>query len=119
ETIIFQYLFAIFNSLQGFFIFLFHCLVSPQVRDAIRGRWTRYQSRRATQSSLIKSTKSQSSSSENRGHSISEINTRFKNSTMDDSSYTNNNAEAQAKALEDKLNEGPGSVPNGNRPEPE
>ena len=27
-----KYLFAIFNSLQGLFIFLFHCLLNKQVR---------------------------------------------------------------------------------------
>lgn len=32
DTLAFQYLFAIFNSLQGFFIFLFHCLLNSEVR---------------------------------------------------------------------------------------
>ncbi|XP_074610692.1 adhesion G protein-coupled receptor L3-like isoform X2 [Acropora palmata] len=32
ETVAFQYLFATFNSLQGFFIFLFHCLLNSEVR---------------------------------------------------------------------------------------
>ncbi|XP_078310166.1 uncharacterized protein LOC111100591 isoform X2 [Crassostrea virginica] len=35
-TIIFQYLFAIFNSLQGFFIFLFHCICNSEVRQAVK-----------------------------------------------------------------------------------
>ncbi|XP_056006787.1 latrophilin Cirl-like [Ostrea edulis] len=35
DTIIFQYLFAIFNSLQGFFIFLFHCVCNSEVRQAL------------------------------------------------------------------------------------
>ncbi|OCU01961.1 hypothetical protein XELAEV_180077397mg, partial [Xenopus laevis] len=30
QTIVFQYMFAIFNSLQGFFIFLFHCLLNSE-----------------------------------------------------------------------------------------
>ena len=33
KTIAFQYLFAIFNSLQGFFIFIFHCLLNSEVRS--------------------------------------------------------------------------------------
>ena len=33
KTIVFQYLFAIFNSLQGFFIFIFHCLLNSEVRS--------------------------------------------------------------------------------------
>ncbi|XP_006817911.1 uncharacterized protein LOC102804522 [Saccoglossus kowalevskii] len=34
--IVFQYLFAIFNSLQGFFIFLLHGVLSTEVRAALR-----------------------------------------------------------------------------------
>ncbi|ESO89386.1 hypothetical protein LOTGIDRAFT_106517, partial [Lottia gigantea] len=30
-TVIFQYLFALFNSLQGLFIFIFHCFLNRQV----------------------------------------------------------------------------------------
>ncbi|XP_069476181.1 adhesion G-protein coupled receptor D1 isoform X2 [Ambystoma mexicanum] len=36
RALIFQYLFAIFNSLQGFFIFLFHCLLNSEVRAAFK-----------------------------------------------------------------------------------
>nr|XP_033812688.1 adhesion G-protein coupled receptor D1 isoform X3 [Geotrypetes seraphini] len=36
HAIIFQYMFAIFNSLQGFFIFLFHCLLNSEVRAAFK-----------------------------------------------------------------------------------
>lgn len=36
ETVVFQYLFAVFNSLQGFFIFLFHTVLNQQVRDGIQ-----------------------------------------------------------------------------------
>lgn len=32
-SIVFQFLFAIFNSLQGFFIFIFFCVLSPDVRQ--------------------------------------------------------------------------------------
>ncbi|XP_074061347.1 adhesion G-protein coupled receptor D1 [Macrotis lagotis] len=36
HAIIFQYMFAVFNSLQGFFIFLFHCLLNSEVRAAFK-----------------------------------------------------------------------------------
>ncbi|XP_041036525.1 adhesion G-protein coupled receptor D1-like [Carcharodon carcharias] len=35
-AIMFQYIFAVFNSLQGFFIFLFHCLLNSEVRAALK-----------------------------------------------------------------------------------
>ncbi|KAH3727861.1 hypothetical protein DPMN_053806 [Dreissena polymorpha] len=34
DTLVFQYLFAIFNSLQGFLIFLVQCVLDRKVRDA-------------------------------------------------------------------------------------
>ncbi|KAJ7382338.1 hypothetical protein OS493_035615 [Desmophyllum pertusum] len=36
ETIVFQYLFAILNSLQGLFIFAFHCVGNTEVRVAYK-----------------------------------------------------------------------------------
>ncbi|XP_077317905.1 adhesion G-protein coupled receptor D1 isoform X2 [Lithobates pipiens] len=36
QSIVFQYMFAVFNSLQGFFIFLFHCLLNSEVRAAFK-----------------------------------------------------------------------------------
>ncbi|VDI56672.1 G protein-coupled receptor 133 [Mytilus galloprovincialis] len=42
DLVIFQYLFAIFNSLQGFFICLFHCFLNKQVRQG----FNHYQRRR-------------------------------------------------------------------------
>uniref|UniRef100_A0A8C4NHD6 Adhesion G protein-coupled receptor D1 n=2 Tax=Eptatretus burgeri TaxID=7764 RepID=A0A8C4NHD6_EPTBU len=36
STILFQYLFALFNSMQGVFIFLFHCLLNSEVRAAFK-----------------------------------------------------------------------------------
>ncbi|XP_072374057.1 adhesion G-protein coupled receptor D1 isoform X2 [Scyliorhinus torazame] len=35
-ALMFQYIFAVFNSLQGFFIFLFHCLLNSEVRAALK-----------------------------------------------------------------------------------
>ncbi|XP_031804249.1 adhesion G-protein coupled receptor D1 isoform X2 [Sarcophilus harrisii] len=36
HAIVFQYMFAVLNSLQGFFIFLFHCLLNSEVRAAFK-----------------------------------------------------------------------------------
>ncbi|XP_016058606.1 PREDICTED: adhesion G-protein coupled receptor D1 [Miniopterus natalensis] len=36
QAVAFQYMFAILNSLQGFFIFLFHCLLNSEVRAAFK-----------------------------------------------------------------------------------
>uniref|UniRef100_A0A8C4TAJ2 Adhesion G protein-coupled receptor D1 n=2 Tax=Erpetoichthys calabaricus TaxID=27687 RepID=A0A8C4TAJ2_ERPCA len=36
QVLAFQYMFAVFNSLQGFFIFLFHCLLNSEVRAAFK-----------------------------------------------------------------------------------
>ncbi|XP_014668501.1 PREDICTED: uncharacterized protein LOC106809807 [Priapulus caudatus] len=41
-TLVFQYLFAIFGSVQGVFIFVFHCVLNKQVREAISQRWRQY-----------------------------------------------------------------------------
>ncbi|XP_052277342.1 adhesion G protein-coupled receptor L3-like isoform X2 [Dreissena polymorpha] len=38
DTLVFQYVFAIFNSLQGFLIFLVQCVFDRKVRDALRQR---------------------------------------------------------------------------------
>lgn len=35
DELTFKYLFAIFNSLQGLFIFIFHCLLNQQVQQAL------------------------------------------------------------------------------------
>ncbi|XP_037673149.1 adhesion G-protein coupled receptor D1 [Choloepus didactylus] len=36
QALVFQYVFAILNSLQGLFIFLFHCLLNSEVRAAFK-----------------------------------------------------------------------------------
>nr|KAF6463703.1 adhesion G protein-coupled receptor D1 [Rousettus aegyptiacus] len=36
QAVVFQYVFALLNSLQGFFIFLFHCLLNSEVRAAFK-----------------------------------------------------------------------------------
>ncbi|NWT17816.1 AGRD1 protein, partial [Vireo altiloquus] len=36
RALVFQYIFAVFNSLQGFFMFLFHCLLNSEVRAAFK-----------------------------------------------------------------------------------
>lgn len=36
ETLVFQYLFAIFNSVQGLLIFIFHCVLNAKIREAFK-----------------------------------------------------------------------------------
>ncbi|NWS67133.1 AGRD1 protein, partial [Crotophaga sulcirostris] len=36
HALVFQYIFAVLNSLQGFFMFLFHCLLNSEVRAAFK-----------------------------------------------------------------------------------
>ncbi|KAJ7374174.1 hypothetical protein OS493_009516 [Desmophyllum pertusum] len=38
DKIVFNYIFAIFNSLQGFIIFIFHCVFNKQIRDVLTER---------------------------------------------------------------------------------
>ncbi|XP_078348608.1 uncharacterized protein LOC144633639 [Oculina patagonica] len=52
-TVVFLYLFAIFNSLQGLFIFLFHCIFDQQVRSAII-TWKRKRQRTSYASAVQK-----------------------------------------------------------------
>ncbi|XP_053397808.1 adhesion G-protein coupled receptor G2-like [Mercenaria mercenaria] len=59
-----QYIFAILNGLQGFFIFLFHCLLNKQIREAIKLRQKRQSSKIANQISVKRSTLTADSSQE-------------------------------------------------------
>ncbi|KAH9496862.1 Adhesion G-protein coupled receptor D1 [Bulinus truncatus] len=65
----FQYIFAILNSLQGFFIFLFHCALNTEVRQAI----ARLREKRSLQKGGFGSfsTNSRPSSSDSRSSSSS------------------------------------------------
>ncbi|XP_046548289.1 adhesion G protein-coupled receptor B1-like [Haliotis rubra] len=51
-TVIFQYLFASFNSLQGFLIFMMHCLFNRAIIEGIRKAKARYDSNKTTSKSL-------------------------------------------------------------------
>ncbi|XP_053398283.1 neurogenic locus Notch protein-like [Mercenaria mercenaria] len=51
-----QYIFAILNGLQGFFIFLFHCLLDRQVKKALMLRERRRLSAKETLKSTVRST---------------------------------------------------------------
>ncbi|XP_056016129.1 adhesion G protein-coupled receptor L3-like [Ostrea edulis] len=62
NTIIFGYLFAVFNSLQGLFIFLFHVLLNNQVRKAISRKIQKYESRSLTTKSSKYKSESKSNS---------------------------------------------------------
>ncbi|XP_071114229.1 adhesion G protein-coupled receptor B1-like [Haliotis cracherodii] len=51
-TVIFQYLFASFNSLQGFLIFIMHCLFNRAIIDGVRKAKARYETNKTTSKSL-------------------------------------------------------------------
>ena len=57
DLVVFQYLFAILNSLQGVFLFLFHCFLDKEVKKAIK------HVRKKRRRSHFKTTKSKSPSS--------------------------------------------------------
>ncbi|XP_022779945.1 adhesion G protein-coupled receptor L4-like [Stylophora pistillata] len=48
NTIVFQYLFALCNSLQGFLIFVFHCLLNSEIRKVMQRKKEIWSSRRTT-----------------------------------------------------------------------
>ncbi|XP_077862397.1 adhesion G protein-coupled receptor L4-like [Saccoglossus kowalevskii] len=42
DTLLFQYLFTLVNSLQGFFVFIFHCCLNDEVKSAFNKRFRRH-----------------------------------------------------------------------------
>ncbi|XP_059155145.1 adhesion G protein-coupled receptor L3-like isoform X2 [Physella acuta] len=50
--VIFQYLFAVTNALQGFFIFIFQCLLQHQVKDGLKSIRRRHRAHRLDSSFL-------------------------------------------------------------------
>ncbi|XP_020624294.1 adhesion G-protein coupled receptor D1-like [Orbicella faveolata] len=74
KTIVFQYFFAILNSLQGFFIFIFHCLLNSEVRKAMQRKKEIWSSRRTffTPSSTIPSSAAAATTSH--GATLSDVN---------------------------------------------
>ncbi|KAK7107190.1 hypothetical protein V1264_015148 [Littorina saxatilis] len=55
DTVVFQVLFVIFNSLQGLMIFILHCLLSKQIREAMQHKRRRQQAQnRSTDDSTSK-----------------------------------------------------------------
>ncbi|KAL9962451.1 hypothetical protein ACROYT_G031555 [Oculina patagonica] len=59
--LVFQYLFTIFNSLQGFFIFLFHVVRSKEIRAALEAKKQRWETTRSVSITNEKSTLGRSS----------------------------------------------------------
>lgn len=76
ETVAFQYLFLIFNTLQGLFIFIFHCLLSKQVRDGLKSKRRRYQARSSDVGSKSASHVSQKITSESSMSSSNDLDTK-------------------------------------------
>ncbi|KAL4232622.1 hypothetical protein ACF0H5_007312 [Mactra antiquata] len=58
DLVIFQYIFCIFNTLQGLCIFLFHCVFNRQIRDALKHRSARKRSLQTFSSDFRKQTNS-------------------------------------------------------------
>ncbi|XP_045211817.2 uncharacterized protein LOC123563207 [Mercenaria mercenaria] len=47
DTVVFQYLFALFNSIQGVLIFVFHCVMNKKIQVAFRKQRSKWQSLRS------------------------------------------------------------------------
>ncbi|XP_071507102.1 adhesion G-protein coupled receptor D1-like [Diadema antillarum] len=47
-SLFFTYMFVIFNSLQGVFIFILHCVMNEEVKKAFRSKYRRHARRRST-----------------------------------------------------------------------
>ncbi|XP_052810758.1 uncharacterized protein LOC128238665 [Mya arenaria] len=58
DMVALHYIFAICNSLQGFFIFLFHCVLNRQIRDALKQRRNRKRSLQTFSSDMRKQSRS-------------------------------------------------------------
>ncbi|KAK3599532.1 hypothetical protein CHS0354_006666 [Potamilus streckersoni] len=71
ETLVFTYLFTFFNSLQGVFFFVFHCLLSIDVQNAYDRRSKRLSQIKATESAFSKSHERRNSDFESSGYSTS------------------------------------------------
>ncbi|XP_069141358.1 uncharacterized protein [Argopecten irradians] len=99
DMVIFQYLFAIFNSFQGFLIFLFHCLINRQIKDAIN------HSRRRKRSMADIGTKSSSQSANINSKSSQKDMYEQKQNNMDIDKKENPFLEAdrQVQQIVDKL----------------
>ncbi|KAK0059283.1 adhesion G protein-coupled receptor L2 [Biomphalaria pfeifferi] len=91
DNVLFQYLFAISNSLQGLFIFICQCVLQYQVRD---GFWLMIRKYRATTS--FDSSSKGASSCQDKGYSESLLQTTepsnfFENATYDSTVVTSEN----------------------------
>ncbi|XP_052221848.1 adhesion G protein-coupled receptor L3-like isoform X1 [Dreissena polymorpha] len=51
-----QYLFALFNGLQGLFIFIFHCIFNQQVRTALRNEYNKRENLKSIERSTSQKT---------------------------------------------------------------
>ncbi|XP_046733297.1 adhesion G-protein coupled receptor G2 [Silurus meridionalis] len=97
----FMYLFTIFNSFQGLFIFVFHCAVKESVRRQWRtylccGRfrlaensdWSRVATQHNKKSSVITTNISNSSRNSSMSNGSSGLASNFNNSPVDDSGFS-------------------------------
>ncbi|XP_031565172.1 adhesion G-protein coupled receptor D1-like [Actinia tenebrosa] len=90
DTIVFQYLFAITNSLQGFWIFLSHMVFNNEVRTAFKRHWEKWQ--------LSRESASDYNASYSATNDSQSYESKHKNKNISRSSNSNNNAIARLKA---------------------
>ncbi|CAC5386742.1 unnamed protein product [Mytilus coruscus] len=125
DLVVFQYLFAIFNSLQGFFIFVFHCLIDKKVNEAIRHRSKRRKtarfdsfsntvskSRLTTKTSVIERSKTSPKKTDSNVLNTNELEKPY---DKDLNNNLNNNLPERKGSLLNKLGE---SVMTRNQPSP-
>lgn len=67
-TDVFQWLFTILNSLQGFFIFVFYTVTNPQIQKAWLNCFTRTGTKKSPSSNMIVKTESTSQVSKIKGN---------------------------------------------------